>query len=186
MNKLEKQIQANREKFDSREPSAGHMERFEQMLNKQPSRSLLSRIPYALKAAVVLLLVALSSILIYEQARLYYANQRVLSLQDISAEFGEAEIYYTSLINHKYQEINRLNINDPKQKEMLMIELEEMDKLFHSLQKDFQSNPNDQRVINAMISHYQLKLEVMSQIIKQLEAVNQVNNKYINHEGKDI
>jgi len=186
MNKLEKQIRANRQNFDSQEPSAGHMERFEQKLRKQPSRSLFSRIPYALKAAVVLLLVALSSILIYEQARIYYANQRVLSLKDISNEFGEAEYYYTSLINNKYQEINRLNIDDPKQKEMLMIELEEMDKLFHSLQKDFQSNPNDQRVINAMISHYQLKLEVMSQIIRQLEEVNQVNNKYKNHESKEI
>ena len=186
MNKLEKQIQANRQKFDSQEPSTGHMDRFEQRLNKQPSRSLLSRIPYALKAAVVLLLVALSSILIYEQARMYYANQRVLSLQDISVEFGEAEFYYTSLINNKYQEIDRLNMDDPKQKEMLMNELEEMDKLFHSLRKDFQSNPNDQRVINAMISHYQLKLEVLSQIIKQLEAVNQVNKTYKSHEDKDI
>lgn len=186
MNKLEKQIQANRQKFDSQEPSPGHMERFEQKLHNRPSRSLFSRIPYALKAAVVLLLVALSSILIYEQAQIYYQNQRVLSLQDISDEFGEAEFYYTSLIKNKYQEINRLNRDDPKQKEMLMNELDEMDRLFHSLQKDFQSNPTDQRVINAMISHYQLKLEVMSQIISQLEEVNQVNNKYKNHEGKEI
>lgn len=186
MNKLEKQIRANRQKFDSQEPSAAHMERFEQKLHQQYSRSLLSRIPYALKAAVVLLLVALSSILIYEQARIYYQDQRVLSLQDISQEFGEAEFYYTSLINNKYQEINKLNIDNPKQREMLMVELEEMDKLFHSLQKDFQSTPNDKRVINAMISHYQFKLEVMSQIISQLEEVNQLNNKYKNHESKEI
>ncbi len=186
MNKLDKQIQANLQRFDSQEPSPGHMARFEQKLNHQPSRSLFSRIPYVLKAAVVLLLVALSSILIYEQARIYYQNQRVLSLEDISAEFGEAEFYYTSLIKNKYQEINKLNIDDPKQKEMLMVELGEMDKLFHSLQKDFQDNPTDERVINAMISHYQLKLEVMSQIITQLEEVNQVNYKYKNHEGKEI
>jgi uncharacterized protein (DUF305 family) len=69
---------------------------------------------------------------------------------------------------------------------MLMIELEEMDRLFHSLQKDFQSNPTDQRVINAMISHYQLKLDIMSQIISQLEEVNQINNKYKKDEGKEI
>ena len=186
MNKLEKQIQANRQKFDSQEPSSGHMERFGQKLQNRQSRSLFSRIPYALKAAVVLLLVALSSILIYEQARIYYQDQRVISLQDISDEFGEAEFYYTSLINNKYQEINRLNIDDPKQKEMLMIELEEMDKLFHSLQKDFQANPTDRRVINAMISHYQLKLEIMSQIVKQLEEVKQVNIKYKDHESKEI
>jgi len=186
MNKLEKQIQENRQKFDSQEPSSGHMERFEQKLHKQHSRSLFSRIPYVLKAAVVLLLVALSSILIYEQARIYYQDQRVLSLQDISQEFGEAEFYYTSLINNKYQEIKKLNIEDPKQKEILMVELEDMDKLFHSLQKDFQSNSYDQRIINAMISHYQLKLELMSHIISQLEEVNQVNNKYKNHESKEI
>ncbi|MCK4856268.1 MAG: hypothetical protein KAT31_18450, partial [Bacteroidales bacterium] len=118
--------------------------------------------------------------------QIYYSNQRVLSLQDISEEFGEAEFYYTSLINNKYQEINRLNINDPKQKEMLMVELDEMDKLFHSLQKDFQVNPTDRRVINAMIAHYQIKVEIMSQIIEQLEEVNQVNKKYENHEGKEI
>lgn len=185
MNKLEKHILSNRQKFDSEEPSSGHMERFEQKLLRQSS-SLFSRIPYALKAAVVLLLVALSSILIYEQAQIYYSNQRVLSLQDISEEFGEAEFYYTSLINNKYQEINRLNIDDPKQKEMLMVELDEMDKLFHSLQKDFQVNPTDRRVINAMITHYQIKVEIMSQIIEQLEEVNQVNKKYENHEGKEI
>ena len=184
MNKLEKQIKANRQRFDNQEPPAGHMVRFEQKLQRRQSRSPFSRIPYAVKAAAVIALVALSSILIYEQARLYYQNNRVLSLRDISNELGEAEFYYTSLINTKYREIDRLNINDPKQKEMLMVELEEMDRLFHSLQKDFQANPKDERVINAMISHYQLKLEVMSQIIKQLEEVNQVNKKY--HEGKEI
>jgi cell division protein FtsL len=186
MNKLENQVRNNRQKFDSQEPSSGHMERFEQKLIKRQSRSLFSRIPYALKAAVVLLLVALSSILIYEQAQIYYQNQRILSLQDISDEFGEAELYYTSLIKNKYQEINRLNIEDPRQKEMLMNELDEMDRLFHSLQKDFQANPADERIINAMISHYQLKLEVMSQIIKQLEEVNKVNKIYKDHEGKAI
>ena len=186
MNKLEKQIKAYRQRFDSQEPSSGHMERFQQKLNVRSTPSLFSRIPYALKAAVILLLVALSSILIYEQARIYYQNQRELTLRDISREFGEAEFYYTSLINNKYEQINRLNIDDPKQKEMLMIELEEMDRLFHSLQKDFQSNPRDQRVINAMISHYQLKLDIMSQIISQLEEVNQINNKYKEDEGKEI
>lgn len=184
MNKLEQQIRDNSQKFDSQEPSPGHMERFEQKLLKRHTRSLFSRIPYAVKVAAVLLFVALSSILIYEQARIYYQNQRVLSLRDISDEFGEAEYYYISLINDKYEEIDRLNNDDPKQKEILMNELQEMDRLFHSLQHDFQANPTDERVINAMISHYQLKLEVMSQIINQLEQVNKVNK--IDHEDKEI
>ena len=112
--------------------------------------------------------------------------QPIISLQDISVEFGEAEFYYTSLISDKYQEIDRLNINDPRQKELLMMELDEMDRLFHALQKDLQTNPTDERIINAMISHYQLKLEVMSQIITQLEEVNRINKPYEDHESKEI
>ncbi len=181
MNKLEKHIIDNRQKFDSQEPSSGHLERFEQMLLRKQTRSLFASIPYALKAAVVLLLVALSSILIYEQARIYYQGNR-----EISREFGEAEYYYTSVINDKYQEIEKLDIDDPKQKEILMSELDEMDRLFHSLQKDFRANPTDERVINAMISHYQLKLEIMSQIIRQLEEVKQVHKIYEENEGKEI
>jgi uncharacterized protein (DUF305 family) len=106
----------------------------------------------------------------------------MISLQDISDEFGEAEIYYTTLINHKYQEINKLNLEDPKQKEILRAELQEMDRLFHSLQKDFQANPTDKRIINAMISHYQLKLDVMNQIVTQLKEVKHINKTY--YEGK--
>jgi hypothetical protein len=184
MNKLDEQIQSNRHAFDSQEPSPGHMERFADKLQHRQTRHLFSRIPYAVKAAAVIALVALSSILIYEQARQYYQHQRIFTLRNISDDFSEAEYYYTSLIRDKYQEIDRLDMNDPKQKEMLMTELDEMDRLFQTLQKDFQANPKDERVINAMISHYQLKLDIMNQIIKQLEEVNQVNKTY--HEGKDI
>jgi hypothetical protein len=184
MNKFDKQIRANRHAFDSQEPSPGHMERFSAKLKQRQTGSLLSRIPYAVKAAAAIVLVAVSSILIYEQARQYYQHQRISEFRGMADDFSEAESYYTSLIRNKYQEIDRLDMDDPKQKEMLMKELNDMDRLFHTLQKDFQANPNDERVINAMISHYQLKLEVMNQIIRQLEKVNQVNKT--NHEGKDL
>ena len=156
----------------------------EQKLKQRQTRYLFSRIPYAVKATAAIVLVALSSIFIYEQARQYYQHQRISHYRNITDDFFEAKSYYTSLIRDKYQEIDKLNMDDPKQKEMLMTELNEMDRLFHSLQEDFQANPKDERVINAMISHYQLKLEIMNQIIKQLEKVNQVNKSY--HEGKDI
>jgi hypothetical protein len=37
--------------------------------------------------------------------------------------------------------------------------------------RDLQANPGDDRVINALIRHYQLKLEVLDQIILQLNQI---------------
>jgi len=52
---------------------------------------------------------------------------------------------------------------------MLMKEMKSMDSTYVSLQKELKANPNDERIINAMIEHYQTKLEVMSYIVNQLK-----------------
>ncbi len=43
-----------------------------------------------------------------------------------------------------------------------------MDSVYVSLQKELKANPNDERIINAMIEHYQTKLDVMTYIVSQL------------------
>ena len=60
-----------------------------------------------------------------------------------------------------------------------------MDSLMKQLQRDLKTNPGDERIINAMISHYQMKLGVMNQILDQLENINN-NHQSSNHESKDI
>ena len=68
---------------------------------------------------------------------------------------------------------------------MIIHELSEMDSLMKQLQRDLKTNPGDERIINAMISHYQMKLGVMNQILDQLENINN-NHQSSNHESKDI
>ncbi len=185
MNKLEQHIRENREQFDSFEPSEGHMARFREKLS--PVRvPLYARIPSWLRIAAVLLLVAASSILVYEQARKFYISRQQPLQEIIPGEFFEARIYYTSLINEKYSEIDRLNSSDPDRNDMLLKELEEMDILFKSLMKDLQANPSDERVLSAMIAHYQIKLEIMGQIIQQLEKANTINSTLKSHENTEV
>ena len=54
----------------------------------------------------------------------------------------------------------------PEQKDMLISELKSMDSVYVSLQKELKANPNDERIISAMIEHYQTKLEVMTYIVR--------------------
>ncbi|MCK5169963.1 MAG: hypothetical protein KAQ75_08790 [Bacteroidales bacterium] len=186
MKDLDNIIQKNRSEFDSFEPSDGHFARFEQKLNELNSRKKKSfTIGYMLKAAVVAILVILSGLWVYDNFESRTNNG--IALSEISPEYGEVEMYYTHLVNQKYGEINQCESLDSTQKGMLMYELGEMDSIYANLKNDLRTNPNDQRVINAMIQHYQLKVEVMNQILQQLQQVQNINkHKSENYESTEI
>lgn len=185
MNNLDKTITENRDHFDHFEPPEGHYEKFRTRLDglhmdNKPG------ISYFIKVAAVLVLVSVTSIIIYKQInRLYFQPDR-FTLSDISTEYKEVEQYFISSINHKYSEIEQLNIQDPEQKEILLKEIDEMDNLFKSMQQDLKANPNDERIIHAMINHYQMKLEVMNQIVTQLIEIQQITSNNNNYENKEI
>jgi len=185
MNKLEKHIRTNREQFDSFEPSSDHMTRFREKLIPA-HQSLYARIPYGLKIAAILILVAITSILVFEQAQKYYISRQKPLEKILPGEYKEARIYYTSQIKQKYTEIDQLNISDPERNEIVFKELKEMDRLFQSLLRDLKTNPSDERVLSAMINHYQMKLDIMGQIIEQLEKANQINSTIKSHEKSEV
>ena len=107
-------------------------------------------IGYLLKAAIVAILVVLSGLYVYDN---FSPNtlKKGIALREVSPEYNEVEIYYTQLVSQKYNEINQFQFLDSTQKSMLIKELDEMDLIYENLKKDLTTNPNDERVINAMI-----------------------------------
>ncbi|MEA2107502.1 MAG: hypothetical protein U9P82_12435 [Bacteroidota bacterium] len=188
MKDLEKIINENRSVFDSFEPDEGHFDRFEQKLKQlHKSKSKTFTLGFMLKAAVVTLLVVLSGLWVYDKTFTPTAVKDGIALREISLEYSEVELYYTRMVNQKYSEINDFSFIDSTQKEMLMKELNEMDSIYENLKKDLTLNPNDERVINAMIQHYQLKVEVMNQILGQLQQVKNIEQqKSENYESTNI
>lgn len=185
MDNLEKKILGNRDGIDSFEPSEGHFERFRNKL--EPVKvSLYSRIPAGLKIAALIAFVAISSIVLYEQARTYYAGRQEALEEIMPGEFREARMYYMSQIREEYTKIDRLSESDPERKELLIKEMDDIDRLFKSVMKDLQTSPNDERVLSTMISHYQMKLDVLSKIIEQLEEADKINSTYDSHEKTEV
>ena len=186
MKDLDKIIQENRSEFDSFEPNEGHFERFEQRLYELNKKKKTFTIGYILKAAVITLLVVLSGLYVYDTFSPHVMKDGI-ALREVSPEYNEVEIYYTKLVNQKYSEINQFQFIDSTQKSMLMKELSEMDLIYDNLKKDLITSPNDERVINAMIQHYQLKVEVMNQILNQLQQAKNINQqKSENNESTEI
>ena len=184
MKDIEKIIRENVSFFNSEEPSEGHFERFEAKLRARqfitPKR--VSITPYLLKAAAVAILVALSSLWTWEHV--LSPDARKMTLSEVSPEYRQVEQYYVKQVNLMEDEIEGIWINgQPDDKEMLIKELDEMDVMYEELQKDLKANPNDERVINAMIEHYQSKIEVMNYILSQLKQIQSENENQINNEN---
>jgi hypothetical protein len=76
--------------------------------------------------------------------------------------------------------------SNPAQKTMLMKEMKSMDSTYVSLQRELKANPNDERIINAMIEHYQTKLEVMTYIVNQLKTIRNDNHNKKENEKTNL
>jgi len=184
MKKIDDVIKDNIELFNTEEPFNGHEDRFLQKLKKQSKNNFMTKSIKVLKAAAIIILISLSTLWIYDN-KIKSNNSDQFTLSDISDEYAEVEEYYINTINTNVNEIKNFNFYEQEQKKMLLDELKQMDSLYIFLQKDLKNNPTDERVINAMIHHYQMKLYLLQQIINQLNKINnQINTE--NYEDYEI
>jgi hypothetical protein len=185
MKNIEEIIRNNKDFFEDAEPSDGHFERFNRKLEVRFQAGTVKRsiVPYLLRAAVVTLLVTLSSLWTWDHF-IRPENNR-MTLGQVSPQYKEVENYYIHQVNLMEGEIVNVDLkNSPEQKKVLMSEMKSMDSVYVSLQKELKANPDDERIINAMIEHYQTKLEVMTYIVNQLKTIR--NDNHNNAENEKV
>lgn len=181
MDKLKEFINKHKSHFDSYEPKMGHEKRFLEKLKANENNK---NKPFEwfvlLKVAVVAILVTLSGLYVKDKLFSVVTNKTAEMYEPKNKEFMEAKQYYKTQINVQLSQINsNQNLSDTH-KETLMKELVEADDLYKKLQKDLKTMPNDPRIIQAIIQHYQIKLEILNRIVndlKNLHNVQQLNTK---------
>src|SRR5450759_4391423 len=176
MKNIEDIIRSNKDFFEDADPSEGHIERFNVKLERRFQAAPVKRsiVPYLLKAAVVTLLITLSSLWTWDH--FIRSGSSRMTLGQVSPQYKEVENYYVHQVNLMEGEIVNVDLkNSPEQKALLFKEMKSMDSTYVSLQKELKANPNDERIINAMIEHYQTKLEVMTYIVNQLKTIRNGN-----------
>ncbi len=180
---IDELILQNLEELNNNEPMEGHFARFETKLNKQHKKKARITFNVVWKVAAALVFALLAS----NQAFIYFSpdNQGMfatkkaaqgVSLASLSSEYEEVEFYYTSAINSGMSQWNKLNAEgliSEEEQTLMSEELAEFEILFKNLQEDLKTNPDDERVINAMIEYYQAKLSVINIIVDKLEEVQQ-------------
>jgi len=187
---IEKMILENLEELNDNEPREGHFNRFEEKLKKQNRKKSISlNMILKVAAVVVFVLLAANQAFIYlssdNQASIFsaFSKKEEVTLASVSPEYKEVEFYYNNAINVGLNQWNDMvkegDISKDEQK-MMDSELADFENVYKKLQEDLASNPNDERVINAMLEYYQTKLSVIKMIVNKLEEVKQKKNT--NHE----
>nr|HPR33892.1 hypothetical protein [Prolixibacteraceae bacterium] len=67
---------------------------------------------------------------------------------------------------------------DSVQVRMILEELDEYDHTYQQLCTDLNATPNDERVINALLTYYQTKLEILNRIVHEIESKQQKVNSH--------
>ena len=182
---LKNRIQKNKDAFDV-EPPEGHFERFRLKLETTPVKKKWLTGRSWLEIAAVVLIILLAG----NQSRIYFSSNskqeaRPLTLSSVSPEYGEVEYYYTSAIDEgmsHWKKLQEQGMISPEEQKIMKLEMKEFDETYVRLQKDLEVNPEDERVIHAMLEVYQSKLNIITLIINKLEAIKQ--QKKTRHETK--
>ena len=178
-NEIENLINNFRDRFEADEPYPGHLASFEAKLKQRSPKTYFFRNKnsWARIAASISILVitACVSYLIYDR------SQPNKNITQTTSELNETEMYYTKQIRKGMDQIRSLKISDQKQKTAIISDLSNMDKNYEQLKSDLKNNPDDERLIHAIVTHYQVKLEAIDQVINSI-SFNQNNLKPQGHE----
>ena len=160
---FEKFIMDNRDAFDDATPSEKVWNRIDQKLSKKQVIW-----PAIWKVAAVLFMVS----------TIYLMIDRNINQNEgpvLSEEFTQAEDYYVKLISQKRQAITEQLT--PEQHEQFLVEIDQLDSMYVELKKTYQTNASNDRVMDAMISNLQLRLDILNRQLDILQNIKNQNNE---------
>jgi hypothetical protein len=165
--------------FDIADTPEGHQERFLEKLKKQQFQPGSSKgklrmlwMPILAIAASLLILFMLTGNLTGFQISINKGD-----LAGISPEMKETQEFYTSLIK---TELTRLNeVKSPETELVINDALKQLEKLdleYLDLKKDLVKSGQDKRVIFAMVSNLQQRIDVLNNVLSSIEKINELKN----------
>lgn len=179
MNKdsLDKVFESIKEDFNFEEPSSGHQQRFLNKLNNQNKVGVekpksvikLWRPLISIAASIVLLI----SVLIGVQQE---SNAR--DLANISPEMATTQDFFTKTITSELEKLN--SEESPEYQSLIvdvMFQIKILEENYELLKLDLNESGDDKRVIYAMISNFQSRIDLLQNVVEQIDNLKQQNTE---------
>ncbi|WP_372746330.1 hypothetical protein [Lutibacter sp.] len=156
-------------KFDIEEPNVGHFERFEEKLKQQKKYT-----SKKINKSLILLPIAASIILfIGIWIGKSYTNNG-LELASISPKMEETQNYFVTTIQKELENVALERNSDTEQLiNDALLQLNKLETHYKVLTLELQESTEDKRIIYAMISNFQQRIELLQSLLAQIEDVKQ-------------
>jgi len=180
-NKLEQFISDNTEDFNSLDPPVMAWEAIEKEL-PAPKQVIVRKLwPFAWKAAAAVLIFA-SAWMLNDYTDQKKQSEKIVSPSEVATslqlgELSDAEAYYTTKISYRQAELAVYARQNPEIIEDLKKEFREMDKNKDELKKDLAESNANEKVIEAIILSYRVKLEILDQMLTELRKSEETKQK---------
>lgn len=163
--------------FDLAEPASRHQERFLEKLKDQSPHSKKGKLrmlwtPILAVAASLLLVLMLTG-----NFTGFGITNNQGDLAKVSPEMKETQLFYTTLIKTELAKVN--SVKSPETEAMVNDALEQMEKLdleYEKLKKDLVKSGQDKRVIFAMVSNLQQRIDILNNVLSRIEEINKLKN----------
>jgi len=181
--KIEQFVRDNAQGFNTLEPPDITWEFIEKELPSTKQSNLRKLWPYAWKVAAAILIFTSAWLLNdymdqKKTAERHFAASETTASPELS-ELSDAEAYYTSQISSKQAELAQYARQHPEIIADLKKEFNEMDKSNAELKKDLVESNADEKVIEAIMLSYRVKLEILDQMLTELRKSKDGNQKHI-------
>ena len=156
--------------FDIEEPRIGHFNRFEEKLNPTKSQHRFSKNFFS-RIAIAASIILLVGIWIGSN----FNSTNGMELAQVSTEMEETQSYFVSTIEKELQTIEIERNSDTEQ--LINDALDQLNKLetqYQTLTLELKESAEDKRIIYAMISNFQQRIELLQSLMQQIENVKQL------------
>ena len=159
--------------FDIEEPTIGHFDRFESKLNQtnKNSRSSLVKLISGLSIA--------ASIILFVGIWLGSEfSDKGVQLASVSTEMQETQSYFVSVIEKELRIVEKeRNTNTEKIISDGLNQLKKLENQYSELTLELKESTEDKRIIYAMISNFQQRIDVLQSLLLQIEEIKQLKTQ---------
>ena len=171
--------------FDVAEPAENHEERFRQKIKSRSFRKTKRNGVISLWLPIMSVAAALAIALLVFQGVFQSPFSQETDLANVSPKMKETQNFYASVIETELE--NLKDERTPETEAVINDALKQMDKLeqnYENLKKDLVKSGQDQRVIYAMITNFQQRIDLLKNVLEQVNTIKTLKNK--SHENNII
>ncbi|WP_445749128.1 hypothetical protein [Polaribacter sp.] len=155
--------------FDFQEPENGHFERFENKLKASKKSDKISWKWLSVAASILLMI------------GFWFGKMQqktTIDLADISPKLEEVQGYFVATIHQKTTVLEK---SKTPENELIikqtLLQLEDLENEYQQLLKELNKQGNQEKIINFMIENYQLRLEILENMLKKINQIKKLKNE---------